>query len=283
MHKTIPVDVQLPTDSSAPAPTLYLLNGVDAGLSDSNWVQRTTALQWLSRKHVNVVQPIGGKASYYTDWRRPDPVLGINKWRTFLTEELPPIIDHRFRTTGANAIAGLSMAGTSVLQLAISKPRLYRSVAAYSGCAEVSDPLGYSFVQLAVGLGGLGGNTDNMYGPYGDPMWAANDPYVHADQLRGVNLFISNGSGLPGPHDTIADSHTLPLVQGGLPDQIIIGGIIEAATNVCAHNMARRLQKLNIPATYDFSPTGTHSWGYWQDALERSWPVLAKGLALPAH
>ena len=28
--------------------------------------------------------------------------------------------------------------------------------------------------------------------------------------------------------------------------------------------------------------TGTHSWGYWEDALLVSWPVLAHGLGLPA-
>ncbi|MEV0293842.1 alpha/beta hydrolase family protein [Nocardia sp. NPDC050710] len=281
MDKAIPVTVQRPADASEPRPVLYLLSGADGGEGTANWDHRTpAALEFLATKDVNVVQPIGGAWSYYTDWRAPDPVLGVNKWKTFFTEELPPLIDGALGTNGLNAIAGLSTSGTSVLQLPIAAPGLYRSVAAYSGCAQISDPIGYSFVNLSTGVWG-GGDTDNMYGPREDPMWAENDPYVHADQLRGLHLFISNGSGLPGPHETLNGPYTQPGVWG-LVNQTLLGGAIEAATNYCAHNLQTKLNALGIPATYDFTPTGTHSWGYWLDALLVSWPVLAAGLELPA-
>ncbi|GAB2520689.1 alpha/beta hydrolase [Nocardia heshunensis] len=276
MQKNIEVDVQRPADTSAPHPALYLLNGGGGGEDQLSWTQQTDALKFMSDKDVNVILPIGGKFSYYTDWRAPDPVLGVNKWKTFFTEELPPLIDAGLGTDGANAIAGLSTSGTSVLQLAIAKPGLFRSVAAYSGCAQISDPVGYTFVNLAVEAWG-GGNTVNMYGPQGDPMWADNDPYVHADQLRGMNLFISSGTGVPGQYDYPGAPNA-----GSIANQIVLGGGIEAAVNWCSHNLADRLTQLNIPATFDFQPTGTHSWGYWQDALKNSWPVLAAGLGLPA-
>ncbi|MFJ9365347.1 alpha/beta hydrolase [Nocardia sp. NPDC101769] len=279
MDKNIEVDVQRAADTSAPTPVLYLLNGAGGGTDSATWQKQTDALNFLSDKNVNVVQPIGGGFSYYTDWRAPDPVLGVNKWKTFLTEELPPLIDRALNTNGRNAIAGLSMAGTSVLQLPIAAPGLYQSVAAYSGCAQISDPLGYNFVNTVVAAGG--GDSANMYGPQGDPMWAANDPYVHADQLRGLNLFISSGSGLPGQWDALGGPHTLP-GAGGWANQVALGGTLEAATNYCTHNLKAKLDGLGIPATYDFTPTGTHSWGYWQDALKKSWSVLATGLGLPA-
>ena len=60
-------------------------------------------MEFLADKNVNVVTPLEGKWSYYTDWVNPDPVLGNNKWRTFLTEELPPMIDAGLGTTGKNA------------------------------------------------------------------------------------------------------------------------------------------------------------------------------------
>ncbi|MGW4243272.1 alpha/beta hydrolase, partial [Nocardia sp. NPDC004722] len=183
MDKNIEVDVQRAADTSAPTPVLYLLNGAGGGTDSATWQKQTDVLNFLSDKNVNVVQPIGGGFSYYTDWRATDPTLGVNKWKTFLTEELPPLIDKALNTNGRNAIAGLSMAGTSVLQLPIAAPGLYQSVAAYSGCAQISDPIGYNFVNTVVAAGG--GDSKNMYGPQGDPMWAANDPYVHADQLRG--------------------------------------------------------------------------------------------------
>ncbi|MFE3023872.1 alpha/beta hydrolase [Nocardia tengchongensis] len=279
MGKNIEVDVQRAADTSQPTPVLYLLNGAGGGTDSATWQKRTDVLNFLADKNVEVVQPVGGAFSYYTDWREPDPTLGVNKWKTFLTEELPPLIDRALNTNGRNAIAGLSMAGTSVLQLPIAAPGLYQSVAAYSGCAQISDPLGYNFVNTVVSVGG--GDSKNMYGPQGDPEWAANDPYVHADQLRGLNLFISSGSGLPGPWDTLDGPRTLP-GAGGLINQMVLGGGLEAATDYCTRNLKTKLDGLGIPATYDFTPTGTHSWGYWEDALKKSWPVLASGLGLPA-
>ncbi|GAB2520610.1 alpha/beta hydrolase [Nocardia heshunensis] len=278
MGKDVTVDVQRPADTAHPAPTLYLLNGAGGGEDAATWEEQTDALSFLADKHVNVVVPIGGKWSYYTDWRDEDPVLGVNKWSTFLTRELPPVIDRMFATDGVNAIAGLSASATSVLQLPISAPGLYRAAAAYSGCAQISDPVGRAFAVTVISAGG--GTASNMYGPAGDPMWAANDPYVHADQLRGLKLFISSGTGVPGRYDTL-DNPRLDGQLATLLDQDAVGGTLEAAVNWCTHNLADRLDTLDIPATVDFQPTGTHSWGYWQDELKTSWPVLAAGLGLP--
>ncbi|GAB0105455.1 alpha/beta hydrolase family protein [Nocardia sp. JMUB6875] len=280
MDRDVPVLIQRPADDSQPHPVLYLLNGDGGGEDSAAWHVSSTALQFLSGKDADVVEVLGGRGSYYTDWRDPDPVLGVNKWRTFLTEELPPIIDAALNTNGANAIAALSSSATSVLQLAEARPDLYRSVASYSGCAQISDPLGHAFVTTAVSY--VGGDAENMYGPEGDPEWAANDPVLHADRLRGVNLYLSTGSGLPGPHDTLGDPFSLQGLDG-LANQMLVGGAIEAATDLCTHLFAGKLADLGIPATVDFEPTGTHSWGYWNDALPKSWPVLAAGLGLPPN
>nr|WP_228803750.1 alpha/beta hydrolase family protein [Nocardia cyriacigeorgica] len=279
MDTDIMVNVQRPADRSVPRPTLYLLNGGGGGQDSATWQKNTDVLRFLADKDVNVVQPVGGRWSYYTDWRARDPKLGVYKWKTFLTEELPPLIDAEFGTTGVNAIAGLSTSGTSVLQLPIAKPGLYRAVAAYSGCAQISDPIGQQFVKMAVESWG-GGDTDNMYGPPGDPMWTANDPYVNAEGLRGLKLFISTGTGIPGMFDVYNGTHMQPGPRG-FANQLVLGGLIEAAVNWCTHNLRDRLHQLGIPATFDFQPTGTHSWGYWQQAMKASWPVLADGLGLP--
>ncbi|NED67130.1 esterase family protein, partial [Streptomyces sp. SID10244] len=62
----------------------------------------------------------------------------------------PPLIDRHFSTTGRNAIGGISMSGTSVLNLAIAAPKLYRAVGAFSGCARTTDPLGEAYVRIVV-------------------------------------------------------------------------------------------------------------------------------------
>ncbi|WP_254206923.1 alpha/beta hydrolase [Nocardia alni] len=279
MKQTYPVDVQRPADASVPRPTLYLLNGAGGGEDTATWDHNTNIVSgFLGNKNVNVVQPIGGAWSYYTDWIKPDPRLGVNKWKTYFTEELPPLIDAALGTNHVNAIAGLSTSGTSVFNLAITKPGLYKSVAAYSGCAQTADPVGREFVKLTVDVWG-GGNVLNMYGPDGAPAWTANDPVVNADRLRGLNLYISSGNGLPGQYDTLNGKYALPGAYG-LANQLIIGGAIEAGVNYCTHNLQHKLDSLGIPATYNFQPAGTHSWGYWRENFVRSWPVLARGLGI---
>ncbi|WP_324256217.1 alpha/beta hydrolase family protein [Rhodococcus sp. RDE2] len=278
MDREVKLDVWRPADTSQPRPTLYLLNGAGGGEDSANWRFRTDAIDFFKDKNVNVVSPVGGKWSYYTDWKSEDPVLGVNKWETFLTDEVPPIIDAALGTNGTNAIAGLSSSGTSVLQLPISAPGLYQGVAAYSGCAQTSDPIGQQFVKLVVETWG-GGDTRNMWGELDDPAWSENDPYVNAEKLRGLELYISNKTGLPGRYDTLDG----PQIEGQgdmLANQIVIGGVIEAATNYCTHNLKSRLEELGIPATYSLGEPGTHSWGYWQDDLKDSWPVLQKSLGL---
>lgn len=277
MGTDITVDVQRPADESKSAPNLYMLNGLDGGEGTANWTARTTALDWLADKQVNVIQPIGGHASYYTDWLQADPVLGLNKWKTFLTEELPPLLDATLNSTGRNALTGLSTSGTSVLQLAEAKPGLWSTVAAYSGCAQIADPIGQQFVKLAVETWS-GGNTLNMYGPPSSPLWAQNDPVINAEKLRNTLLYISTGSGVPVLEDVQNYQDYAPGPQGVV--NLGLGVVIEAAINGCTHNLKNRLDSLAIPATYNFNPVGTHYWPYWEDALHDSWPLLAKGMGI---
>ncbi|WP_373863877.1 alpha/beta hydrolase [Nocardia pseudobrasiliensis] len=277
MDRTFPVEVQLPADNSAPRPSLYLLAGADGGMSIASWQAQTDVRDFMADKNVNLILPIGGQFSYYTDWQKDDPVLGRNKWKTYFTEELPPLMDAALNTNGRNAIAGISTSGTSVLSLPIAKPGLYQAVAAYSGCAQTSDPIGANFVNAVVEGYGHGTIT-NMWGPAGSEDWVANDPYVQAEQLRGIELYVSSGNGMPGKYEVLDGPH-VPGGVRGLSGQIIAGGLIEAATNYCTHNLQDKLASLNIPATFDYT-SGTHSWGYWQDDLKRSWPVLARGLGM---
>lgn len=276
MNRPIPVQVVRAADRSRP--TLYLLNGSGGGPNQSGWDVQTDAFDFLRGENVNVVTPFGGSNSYYTDWIRDDAVLGRNRWQTFLTEELPPIIEDYLSADGNRALAGVSMSGTSVLNLAIAKPGFWQGVASYSGCAQTSDPLGHEFVRLTVENWGGGQSVENMWGPAGGPLWRANDPLINADRLRGTAVYLSAGSGIPAPpHDTPADRR----VREGripLPVQIAFGGPIEAAIHYCTGNLANRLHELAIPVTFADRPIGTHSWGYWEDELRASWPFLARSL-----
>ncbi|WP_371859787.1 alpha/beta hydrolase [Nocardia uniformis] len=283
MGRSFPVAVLPAPDSSRPAPTLYLLNGVDGGTETGiwsdrhNWLTRTDAERFLADKQVNVVVPFGGAASFFADWRADDPVLGRQSWATFLTRELPPIIDSAFGGTGINAIAGPSMAGSAVFRLALAAPGLYRAIGSYSGCVRTSDPTGQAMVNTVVAT--RQGDPLNMWGPSTDPAWAANDPYLHAADLRGTAIYVASGTGLPGALDTLDG----PGIDGNaktLIDQLVIGGMLDAITASCTRQLQDRFRELNIPAVFEVRPTGTHSWGYWQRDLRDSWPTLAAGLGL---
>ena len=274
MDKDITLDVLRPADTSIPRPTLYLLSGVEGASEVYGWANNTDVVNFFADKNVNVVIPHGGASSYYSDWNQDDPTLGRNKWATFLTRELPPILNAELNTTGVNALAGMSMSGTSALNLAIAAPGLYKSVGAFSGCAMTSDPLGAAFVATTVA--DFYGNPINMWGLPTDPAWVANDPYRNAEKLRGTTLYLSNGTGLPGKYDRL-DSPRINGDRAALATTVIKGGALEAATDVCARQMATRLEQLRIPAHVDFHP-GTHSWAYWQDDLKNFWSVTAAAI-----
>ncbi|MFC8042066.1 alpha/beta hydrolase [Nocardia sp. NPDC057353] len=260
-------------DPDAPAPVLYLLNGAAGDIDESGWTDRADLAGFFAQEQVTVVVPDGGAGSYFADWRVDDPALGRQRWTTFLTAELPALIDRRFHGTGAAAVAGISMAAASVFQLAVAAPGRYRAVGSYSGCVRTSDPVGQAMVAAVVAR--WRGNPVNMWGPFTDPAWAANDAYLHAEKLRGVTLYVSAGTGAPGRFDTVEELDGDP---GKLADQITLGGALEAITARCTHQLRDRLRQLDIPATFDFRATGTHSWKYWEQDLRTSWPLFRAAL-----
>ncbi|MFB8278682.1 alpha/beta hydrolase [Nocardia colli] len=259
----------------AGAPALYLLNAVDGGEDGGPWTRRTDVAEFFADKNVNVIVPMGGRASYYTDWLRDDPALGRNQWTTFLTKELPPLLETKFGMTGRNAIAGLSMSATSALNLAAGAPGLYQAVGAYSGCPRTSDPVAQALVASQLGV--FGANPANMWGAPDNPAWAANDPMVQAERLRGLALYVSSGTGAPGEHDNIADQG----IDGNparLADRVLVGGVMETFVGSCTRPFVDRLHALGIPVTANLRPAGTHAWTYWQDDVHQSWPLFAAAI-----
>ncbi|WP_328601578.1 alpha/beta hydrolase [Nocardia terrae] len=270
MAGTVQVDVLLPRHRDAPRPTVYLLEGIDSARPDQNdWTFQGGAVEFFADKNVNVVLPVGGAGSYYTDWQRDDPVRGHQKWETLLTRELPPLLNTRFDGNGRNAVLGISMGAQAAMMLAERSGDLYAGVAALSGCFNTSDAIGQAELRYIVGTDGS--DPDAMWGPSTDSDWAAHDVLTHADRLTGKSLYLYAASGLPGEHENA----TTP----DLPDVVFEGGAIEFGTRLCTDLLRENLRTLGIPATYDLTPAGTHSWPYWRDHLATAWPVLAAALS----
>lgn len=298
----VPNIVQPPRDGNRGAPVLYLINGAGGGEDSATWQAQSDVKAFMSDKDAWTVTPIGGAFSYYTDWQRHDPnvqtryaKLPDNRpmaFETYLAQELPDLFENRY---GGNyqgrkrGLAAISMTATSVLTIAQKHPGKFQAIGSYSGCAETSTPIGYQFINIVTGMRG-GANLDNMWGTFpGEPRagtnsWFDNDPVWGAwrfEQQRDNGtlpaMFISTGNGLPGPHESLENWRLRNSIPA-LANQAIVGGVIEAATQYCTANLARRFNELRIPAHFDFAPNGTHSWGYWEDDLKQSWPMMANAM-----
>lgn len=101
---------------------------------------------------------------------------------------------------------------------------------------------------------------------WGDPeknadVWAAHNPYALAPRLRGTTVFVSAGTGEPGPRDPPGAGYDT----------------IEPAIRAQNEVFARRIHKLDLDTTIDLYGAGTHSWVYWQRELHHAWPIIRRG------
>ena len=278
MDRHVPLFVITPKDNSQPRPTIYLLNGADGGEGKANWVMQTDIVDFYMDKNVNVVIPMSGQYSYYTDWVSENANLGGKQtWETFLTKELPGPLEKTLKASNQRAIAGMSMTATTSLLYAEHHPGFYDAVGSFSGCAQTSEGPALEYVRTVLNRGKA--TPEEMWGPVGTETWAYNDALINAEKLRGTPMYVSNGSGVAGQSDMVSSPH-MHGDPGFAAGTVIIGGAIEGATNLCTHDLKARLDAAGIGADWNFHPTGTHSWGYWQDDLRGSWPTFARAFGM---
>ncbi|MFE3754121.1 alpha/beta hydrolase [Nocardia tengchongensis] len=270
----VQVQLLLPRDwDSRPAakfPLLLLLDGTRATDQESGWTKNAGAEAFYADKNVVVALPVGGVASYYTDWKQPAGGK-TSRWETFLTKELPPLLQHDWRTTDARGVAGLSMGGAAAMMLAARTKGFARYAASFSGLLATTTLGMPQAIQLAMRQAGED-DTDHMWGPPGDAEWSAHDPYELAERLKGVSLYISSGSGFGGARDA---SSSIPGVSTDWS-----GAALEVLARFSSQQFATKLNKLSIPASVNYRPAGTHSWPYWDFEMRQSWPQAAAALGV---
>lgn len=316
MNRVIPLVLIRPTDKAKRdnAPTVYLLNGADGGEGRANWLAQTDIIEYWGgnegkrkdqKKSVqqslpeltspgigaNIVIPMSGAFSYYSDWKNQNAALQgkdkngnpsgkVQNWETYMTRELPQALEPKLNANGKRAIVGMSMTGTTSLLYAQHHPGFYDSVGSFSGCAATTTPLPSTFIDITLDRGGA--SMAQMWGGKNTATARYNDALLNAHKLRGQgNIYVSNGSGLGGQHDMPWS----PRVNGNLLASGVVmaeGGAIEAATNSCTVDLKRRTDRLGIPVRYNLRPYGTHQWGYWQDDTRDYWRTLVNGLGTGA-
>ena len=283
MDRDVPMVVITADESAGPRPVIYMLNGGDGGEGAANWVMQTDIIDFYLDKNVNVVIPMEGAFSYYTDWVEENANLGGKQmWETFLVKELPGPLEAELNADGQRAIAGMSMSATTSLLFPQHYPGFYDAAASFSGCAATSSILPWEYLKLTLDRGRA--TPEQMWGPRGGEYNIYNDALINSDKLRGTDLYISNASGIAGswespnsPRFAGLDDTYLSLA---MTETIVTGGLIEAATNKCTHDLKAKLDSANIPADWNLRPTGTHSWGWWQDDLRGSWDTFERSFGL---
>ena len=254
---------------TAGAPVFYLLPGIDGGNDldpggtippgGKAWFGMTDIQGFFANKNVNVVSPLGGAFSWWTDWIND----GSKQYQTYMTKELPPLINAQYHTNGKNAVGGLSSTGGTAIDYAIQAPGLFKAVGSYSGFPSVSDP--DEAQQVALTLGGGGQSAENMWGPLGGPVWVAHDPTKNAAQLKGVAVYAAaSASGAVG------DVDRLPAGFG--PN--ITGGFIERILADSTKRFADAAAAAGVPIHYVVRPEGSHTWGLFESEMQESWNTV---------
>ena len=263
MDKVIVNDVYKAPSSGSPV--FYLLPGIDGGDNldpGGNWAPGTkswfgfTDLQgFFADKNVNVVSPLGGQFSWFTDWVG-DPG---KQYQTYMTRELPPLINAQYNTNGRNAVGGLSSTGGTAVDYAVQAPGLYKAVASYSGFLNPSDPDSAQKVSLTLMSGGA--SAENMWGPKDGPLWSAHDPSKNVEKLRGVAVYAAaSNTGNVGPVDR------LPEGSGNMT-----GGFIERIIAESTRKFADAATAAGVPVHYVAREEGSHTWGLFESEMQESW------------
>ena len=139
------------TDPDATFPSLYGLNGLYGSEYSSAWLEenRGDGAEFFKDKNIMAVLPVGGGGSFYTDWQQSDGGKNF-QWETFLTKELPPILEQGWRTNERRAVNGLSMGATGATILAGRNAEMFDFVASFSGYLDTTSPgMPYAFGQIA--------------------------------------------------------------------------------------------------------------------------------------
>lgn len=254
-------NVLLPSGDQ-PRPSFYLLPGLKGGQAGLNWMSHSDVKSWFANKNVNVVMPLGGPYSLYTDWDTSDPILGVNKWNTYMTQELPPLIDKEFHGTSRDAIGGLSSTGAAALDIAGHNPRRFVAAASYSGCPIRSGAYGGTISTAMIALGG--GSSFNAWGMPGNAAWREHDPNANLDRLRGVKVFVASASGQPGGPDGIGNlSSTAGQVFGPAEVEIVVNG--------CTQQFTDNARRAGLDVNRYYTPQGSHSFGLFSHQMKVSW------------
>ena len=257
------------SNPQAKFPEVWALDGLRARDDENGWTIETNIEQFYADKNVNVILPVGGESSFYSDWQRPNN--GKNyKWETFLTKELVPVLNNEFRSKDSRAVVGISMGGTAAINLAERNPHLFKFVGSFSGYLDTTTtgmPTAIKAAQMDAG----GYDSEAMWGPAGSQDWIDHDPKLGIEALKDMTVYVSSGSGRDdfGNPESVAKGAANPAGVG-----------LEVISRLSTQTFVDYASRTPVKPVVKFRPSGVHSWEYWQFEMTQAWPYIANALAL---
>ncbi|MFT4200982.1 MAG: alpha/beta hydrolase family protein [Gordonia sp. (in: high G+C Gram-positive bacteria)] len=246
--------------------TVIALDGLRATNDMSGWRHETNIAK-IADRGVNLVEPVGGLASFYTDWaRKPGNKQSYKYSWTCRLNKLISELDSRGYAAGKwgkYAIMGISMGGNSALTYAANHRRRISHAFSMSGYLNLSAPTMRENIKIALFDAGREAgrgpyNADDMWGPPWDKRWVENDPYYLASKMRGMKVRIAAATGAPGKYDVRADNSAK-------------GAPLETAAIAQTKAFETQAAPNGVDLSTDYQLQGTHSWGYWQEAVWRAY------------
>lgn len=275
MSREVDVQILLPSEeTSDPAPMVYLLDGIEAPRR-SGWVVVADVDEMFADENVTLVMPTQGNASLYMDWYNDDPALGRMQWETFLTEELPPLLDSGLRGVagplahnGSWGVMGLSMGASAALHLANTYD-MFDAVAGVSGAYSTLDELGYQYARLTVDA--RHGDVTNMWGPRGSGHWAAHDTIADPTGLADKSVYLSAATGLVGSSE---------LGRFGSNEMVLLDGhVLEKGSYESTRQLESALVTVpGVDLTTNYMPTGIHNWPVFVSQMRPGMENILAGL-----
>src|SRR5699024_5747498 len=186
-----------------------------------------------------------------------DPVN--SKWETFLTKELKGYLPRQFGVSATNnSIAGISMGGTAAITFAAKHRDQFRQTLSFSSSLATTIPGHSTRMRLALLDPGVF-NLNAMYGSMISPRRFANDPLNQIENLRGADVYISAGSGIPSPSDA------------NYPWNLALSGAaLEAVALGTTRIWDAKAQLSGVRFTANYPATGIHNWNQFGSQLARS-------------
>ncbi|AGF73153.1 alpha/beta hydrolase [Corynebacterium halotolerans] len=272
MQRNVEVQILKPADPGAPAPMLYMLDGIGGSKGSSGWINNGAGPEVFAEENATVVMPLGAAASMYSDWLEEDPALGRIMWETFITEELAPLLEaeEELNFNGHRGIGGLSMGATGAVHLANTNPDFFDAVIGISGCYSTMDPIGRQTVSLIVGS--RGGDTENMWGPYGSETWREHDVVSHPEGLGEMAVYLSAANGSLTEAD-IADYADDPFYN------MLAGVVLERGVLDCTEALDDAMHDAGMNhQDVEYKGPGVHNWRNYSEQLQPAWDAVKHAL-----